>query len=165
MLSGNRGLGGNYFYDLGNLGYFWSSTEYDATRADNRSLGTNFSNFGGGYSFKNIGLSIRCIKDETSTGIPKLHNQKNPIGHSLDQNYPNPFNPATIISYSIPKFSFVSIKIHDALGKEITTLVNEEKQPGNYEVKFYGSNLSSGVYYYQMKAGKFVETKKLILIK
>jgi hypothetical protein len=88
-----------------------------------------------------------------------------PLSFQLFQNYPNPFNPATKIQYSISKTSFVSLKIHDILGREIQNLVNEEKLPGSYEVIFNGSTLGSGVYFYKLTAGKFSQTKKLLLIK
>jgi len=88
-----------------------------------------------------------------------------PTKFILYQNYPNPFNPTTTISYSIPKQSFVTIKIYDVLGKEITTLVNNEMQSGNYKVEFDGSKSASGIYFYQMKTNEFIQTKKMILIK
>jgi len=83
----------------------------------------------------------------------------------LSQNYPNPFNPITVIKYKIPGISFVTIKVYDVLGSEVTTLVNEEKPAGEYEVEFNGSELTSGIYFYQLKAGSFVETKKMAFIK
>jgi hypothetical protein len=87
----------------------------------------------------------------------------------LFQNYPNPFNPSTIIQYSVSNRQFVNLKIYDILGNEIATLVYEEKTAGTYEVEFnYGlnhRNLPSGVYFYQLRAGNFVETKKMILTK
>jgi hypothetical protein len=103
----------------------------------------------------------------TSGNIPtSISNTKpNPKSYELIQNYPNPFNPSTTIHYSIPKLSFVSLKIYDVLGSEISTLVNEEKQAGTYEVKFDAGGLSSGVYFYQLNAGDFEETKKMILIR
>lgn len=85
--------------------------------------------------------------------------------YSLSQNYPNPFNPATKISYSIPKSGVVSIKVFDILGKEVTTLVNEFKNAGKYEALFNGSNFSSGVYFYRLESGDFVDTKKMFLVK
>jgi hypothetical protein len=88
-----------------------------------------------------------------------------PAKFELGQNYPNPWNPTTTIRYQIPINIFVSIKIYDALGKEVTTIVNEYKPAGSYDVMMNGKNLSSGIYYYQMKAGSFVKTKKFILIK
>jgi photosystem II stability/assembly factor-like uncharacterized protein len=84
---------------------------------------------------------------------------------SLEQNYPNPFNPSTDIRYSIPEKSLVSLKIFDVLGNEILNLINEEMEAGNYEIKFSGAGLSSGIYYYQIKAGEYIETKKMILLK
>ena len=83
----------------------------------------------------------------------------------LFDSYPNPFNPTTTIKYQIPELSFVTIKVYDVLGNEIATLVNEEKPIGSYEVEFDASRLSSGIYFYQLKAGSFVETKKMVLMK
>jgi hypothetical protein len=84
---------------------------------------------------------------------------------TLSQNYPNPFNPITTINYQIPSAGHVSLKVYDILGREITTLVNEEKTAGNYEIKFNGSGLSSGVYFYRLQSGLFSETKKFMLLK
>ena len=95
-----------------------------------------------------------------------------PIGFSLEQNYPNPFNPTTTIKYSVPnvtlggaKGSNVQLKIYDVLGNEVATLINEEKPAGNYEIRFDAAKLSSGVYFYQLKAERFLETKKMILLR
>jgi len=88
-----------------------------------------------------------------------------PNNFSLEQNYPNPFNPSTKIQYRVPSISQVVLKIYDILGNEIATLVNEEKPAGVYEVEFNAATLSSGVYFYQLKAGEFIQTKKMILIK
>ncbi|GAB6283489.1 MAG: hypothetical protein STSR0008_22620 [Ignavibacterium sp.] len=98
-----------------------------------------------------------------------------PKEYLLSQNYPNPFNPVTSIQYavsqagssqaSIGSQQFVTLKIYDVLGKEIATLVNEEKPAGEYEVKFDGITLPSGVYFYQLKAGSYFETKKMILLR
>jgi hypothetical protein len=93
------------------------------------------------------------------------NNPTAPDKFELMQNFPNPFNPSTTINYSVPKTSLVKIKVYDILGKEITTLVNEEKSAGNYSVQFIGGNLSSGIYFYRMQAGNFVGTQKLILLK
>jgi len=88
-----------------------------------------------------------------------------PAKYSLFQNYPNPFNPSTSIKYSISQLSNVLIKIFDVLGNEVETLVNEEKPVGNYEIYWNAEQLPSGIYYYQLKAGDFVSTKKLTLLK
>ena len=87
------------------------------------------------------------------------------LGFTLDQNFPNPFNPNTLIKYSIPNSSQVSLKIFNTLGQEMETLVNEEKQVGTYEVNWNASNLQSGVYFYRLQAGSFVQTRKMILLK
>ena len=86
-----------------------------------------------------------------------------PTEFRLFQNYPNPFNPGTIIKFEVPKASPVSLKVYDILGREVSVLVNERKEPGSYEVKFDGSNLASGVYLYRLRAGSFVQTKQLLL--
>ena len=88
-----------------------------------------------------------------------------PYSFLLEQNFPNPFNPTTKIKYSIPQFSNVIIKVFDILGDEIGTLVNEEKPKGIYELTWNAASFPSGVYFYQLRAGSFVETKKMILIK
>jgi len=93
-----------------------------------------------------------------------------PSKFSLSQNYPNPFNPNTIINYSIPsnvkgQTSNVKLMIYNALGKVIATLLNEKQNSGSYEVEFNGEDLPSGVYFYQLEAGDFVETKRMILLK
>jgi Secretion system C-terminal sorting domain/Beta-propeller repeat len=83
----------------------------------------------------------------------------------LEQNFPNPFNPSTTIHFSVPSSEFVTLKVFDVLGNEVATLVNEEKPAGFYEVNFNAAGLSSGIYFYKLKAGSFVETKKMLLIK
>ncbi|HLT23882.1 MAG TPA: T9SS type A sorting domain-containing protein [Ignavibacteria bacterium] len=88
-----------------------------------------------------------------------------PTAFNLFQNYPNPFNPTTNIQYDIPKDVLVSIKIYDMLGREVADLVNEFKNAGRYIVGFNGSNLSSGIYYYKIKAGNFEQTRRMVLIK
>jgi aminopeptidase N len=85
--------------------------------------------------------------------------------YRLEQNYPNPFNPTTTINYSIPEQSNVKIIILDALGREVTTLVTEEKSIGNYTVEFNASYLSSGIYFYQIRTNEFIQTKKMILLR
>lgn len=88
-----------------------------------------------------------------------------PFEYSLSQNYPNPFNPVTHLEFGIPDLGFVSLKIYDILGREIKTLVNEIKPAGRYKIEFDGSNFASGVYFYRIEAGEFVQTKCMVLIK
>lgn len=84
---------------------------------------------------------------------------------ALSQNYPNPFNPVTTIRYQVPSAGRVSVTVHDLLGKEVALLVNDRKEPGTYSVRFDASSLSSGVYFYTMRAGSFTETKKLMVVR
>ncbi|MBI1937531.1 MAG: T9SS type A sorting domain-containing protein [Ignavibacteriales bacterium] len=128
---------------------------------------------------KNIFLVGKTMYVGTTSGIYKktdITNVKDGntfenISYSLSQNYPNPFNPTTKIKYTIPQSSFVSVKIYDLLGREVTTLVNKEQSAGNYEVNFDGSKLSSGIYIYTIRvyspgrAGNFVDNKKMALVK
>ncbi len=88
-----------------------------------------------------------------------------PQNYSLAQNYPNPFNPNTKISFEIPKDEFVTIKVYDLLGKEVSVLISKDMKKGIYEIDFNGIRLSSGLYFYKMTAGDFTDVKKMILIK
>jgi len=112
-----------------------------------------------------------------NTGTVGVENEDQiPTQYSLSQNYPNPFNPSTKIKYTIPSVTLsgvegsrVQLKVYDVLGKEVATLVNEEKPAGSYEVEFKSSvgslQLASGIYYYQLRAGDYIETRKMILLK
>ncbi|MGD8306741.1 MAG: YCF48-related protein, partial [Ignavibacteria bacterium] len=88
-----------------------------------------------------------------------------PTKHFLSQNYPNPFNPTTTIKYQVPQNSFIILKVYDILGKEVATLVDEEKPAGFYNLELDASSLASGIYFYRLQAGSFIETKKMILVK
>ncbi|MCB0729021.1 MAG: T9SS type A sorting domain-containing protein [Ignavibacteriae bacterium] len=92
-----------------------------------------------------------------------------PEGYSLGQNYPNPFNPNTVINYQIPKAGSVKLKVYDALGNEVATLVDRNQNAGTYEVTFSakdaGTALSSGVYFYRLETDDFTENKRMVLIK
>ncbi len=105
--------------------------------------------------------------DNEVTGIGNDQGSLIPTEYRLEQNYPNPFNPSTIISYQLPKAGNVTLKVYDVLGNEIATLVDEYRNAGSYDVQFTMNNvqLSSGIYFYQLKAGEFVETMKMILLK
>jgi len=102
-------------------------------------------------------IDILTGVEEIETGIPSEFN--------ISQNYPNPFNPVTLIKYQVPETGLVSIKVYDLIGREIAVLVNEVKQPGNYQVSFNGENLASGVYFYKMTAGEFSSVRKMNLLK
>ena len=92
-------------------------------------------------------------------------NNKIPAQFALEQNYPNPFNPITKISWQSPSAGHQTLNVYDVLGNEVITLVDEFRNAGTYEIDFNGSKLSSGVYFYQLKAGDFISTKKMILLK
>ena len=136
------------------------------------------------YSFSVLDTVITADSEITLTGYrgaaPDLgareygepsdvqQTEKLPDSFELYQNYPNPFNPVTLIQFSIPSGISpvkVSLKIYDILGREVGTLVNEEKPAGIYKVNFDGSSFASGIYFYRLQAGKFVQARKLILLK
>ncbi|MBM4171298.1 MAG: T9SS type A sorting domain-containing protein, partial [Ignavibacteria bacterium] len=101
--------------------------------------------------------------------LPKINENNNstvsmseeiPKEYSIS-NYPNPFNPSTTINYQLPENGFVTIKVYDILGKEVATLVNENKQAGYHKIDFDGSKLTSGIYIYTIKANNFAQSKKM----
>ena len=127
-------------------------------------------------SYKILIDNLRLVYEDTtivldSFGDSIIVNVKNdylsdiPSSFYLYQNYPNPFNPSTIIRFSIPEESSVTLKVFNTLGEEITTLINENIIAGNYEVEFKRTALPSGVYFYRLQAGNFFETKKMIFMK
>ncbi len=113
--------------------------------------------FDGSFEYSNVIEVEICSPDE----------------FNLSQNYPNPFNPSTKIKFNIPSViasgakqsEMVTLKVYDILGNEIASLVNEEKPAGSYEVDFDGTNLTSGIYFYELKAGSFILTKKMTYLK
>jgi len=113
-------------------------------------------------AFYILGLETK-LTDEIVTSVQS--EEQNPVAFSLVQNYPNPFNPSTVISYQLPENGTVTLKVYDVLGNEVATLVNEEKPAGLYELTWNAESLPSGVYFYKLQAGSFIETKKMILLK
>jgi hypothetical protein len=117
-----------------------------------------------GWYVDDIGVFIYTIPTEVPNNLESVYK------FSLEQNYPNPFNPITKIKYTIPSvgtslMKFVQLKVYDVLGNEVATLVNEEKPAGSYEVEFDASGLSSGIYFYKLQAGSFIDTRKMLLLK
>ena len=100
----------------------------------------------------------------SSTGVGMLESSAAPVIIGLHQNYLNPFNPSTTISFTIAKTSNVILKIYDSLGREVRTLLDESLSSGNYSVTFDGQNLTIGIYFLQLKARSYIETKKLVLL-
>jgi len=111
-----------------------------------------------------INSSNVLFMDALLTSV-KNPNTGNPFQFNLSQNYPNPFNPSTKISYQLPVKSLVTLRVYDIIGREVATLVNEQQNPGLYDVTFDGSWLASGVYFYRIEAGTFIQTKKFVLLK
>lgn len=133
-----------------------------------KTVGTNLhmkDNFGGKILDKIVPPGYPVVITNPNVTSFEVRQENLPTVFALSQNYPNPFNPSTTIQFSISHSQFVILKVYDNLGREVATLVNEEKLPGNYEVKFDGSNLPSGVYFYRLQAGNFSQTKKLLLLK
>jgi len=122
-------------------------------RYDNTASATNYE-----YMIDNFMTS-------TLVGVDDDFKNELPSQYILAQNYPNPFNPSTNISYSIPNAEHVYLKIYDVLGKEVATLVDAAQGTGNYSVSFNAENLSSGIYFYTLKAGNFIKTKKMLLLR
>ncbi|MGE5862070.1 MAG: T9SS type A sorting domain-containing protein, partial [Ignavibacteria bacterium] len=135
------GLGG---FPLGDLAWFPSKyTEWMAQRdAEYAQIQTVLE----------IGVSVRELPGIAST-------------YQLSQNYPNPFNPSTVINFTIPQSGNVTLKVYNSVGQEVATLLNEYKNASNYSVDFNAANLSSGVYFYTLKANNFTQTRKMLLLK
>lgn len=110
------------------------------------------------------GCIINGVQIGSIIGIEN-NNEIVPNDFILNQNYPNPFNPTTLIKYAIPQRAFVKITVYDVLGRAISTLTNEDKIPGFYEVVFDGQDLASGLYFYTIQAGLYSQTKKMLLLK
>jgi hypothetical protein len=100
-----------------------------------------------------------------STGVDSNLDPKIPNRFSLEQNYPNPFNPRTTIKFGVSSSEFASLTVFDVLGREVEVLVNDRKQQGKYEVQWNARNHVSGVYFYRLQAGAFVQTRKLLLVR
>ncbi|HZW38489.1 MAG TPA: T9SS type A sorting domain-containing protein [Ignavibacteriaceae bacterium] len=144
---------------------FWSPRSYAPVAVE---LGMNI-----GYDVGVVYVGIdslgatKVFWDRYNAKNPTVYVEDNniPNVYSLSQNYPNPFNPSTTIKYSIPKAEKVKVTVFNILGKQVTDLVNEYKEAGNYQVNFNADNLSSGTYFYKIQAGSFTETKKMLLLK
>ncbi|MBK8981786.1 MAG: T9SS type A sorting domain-containing protein [Ignavibacteria bacterium] len=120
---------------------------------------------GGAYSKSMVGAVIDGVTyGSILLDVTKISGEI-PNGYLLEQNYPNPFNPSTVIKFSLPKSSFVTLKVFDQLGKEISTLVNEKKSAGLYQYVFNAVNIPSGAYFYTLQSNGYIETKRMILLK
>ena len=150
--------------DSGLVGYWKFDEGTGQTAADlsyfgnNATLGTSPDPDASDPEWVPANILILGAKDDNSTA-------QIPAEYNLSQNYPNPFNPETIINYQLTMNNYVTIKVYDILGREVATLVNEEKPAGKYSLNFDASKLSSGIYFYRIKAGSFTQTRKMILLR
>ena len=147
----------------------WSADLADSTDLVSLNTGDKFSSITGytEYTFNEYKIAPRFNSDFEGYEPIIIDNVQDfhPNRFSLKQNYPNPFNPSTVISYSLPKGEFVTIKIYNLIGQEIKTLVNNYKNAGTYNVTFSAAGLPTGIYFYQIQAGSFNSVKKMLLIK
>jgi len=154
-------------------GIFTNCIKIRQTQVD--TLGTTvrleyvYYTFGIGEVMRKTEIPVVNTVDLTQYNILTSVDEENkvtiPTGFTLHQNYPNPFNPSTNITYQIDANSFITLEVYDILGRKVTTLVNEEKSSGKYNVKFNADKLSGGIYLYTLRTKDFVQTKKMILIK
>ena len=145
--------GSNWFSQNGYTGKYLTSVK--------------FVNHATGWIVGDEGTIIKTIDGGGTVGINTISTEV-PSGFSLNQNYPNPFNPVTVIRYAVPKYSFISLKIFDVMGREVALLVNENQQAGTYEYSFNineHTNIPSGVLFYRLQSEYNSLTKKMILLK
>lgn len=146
-----------------NNGVSWTYIQNGYTSIDNQAKLQSLFVASDGHLF--AGTSAGLFRSlQKTTSVKQVHAAEL-SNFRLEQNYPNPFNPSTMIRYQVPVYSHVSLKLYDAIGREIASLVNERQLAGNYEVPFDGKNLSSGVYFYKLQAEGFVQTRKMMLTK
>jgi hypothetical protein len=142
---------------IGGLGQGYQGDNISITSGNNKLWPVWMDNRTGIYQIWTVPIEISSVDvEQTSEIISEFR---------LEQNYPNPFNPTTTWSFVIGQRSLVSLKVYDVLGNEVATLINDEKPSGSYEIEFNATDLSSGIYFYQLQAGSFVDTKKMILLR
>ncbi len=151
-----------------NLTTKWQEYSFDFSTPEGANKGRSANQFSMNNNKDKLPITyyfddLRIVKLGSIVSVENL--QEVPAEFALHQNYPNPFNPSTTINYQIPTAGIISLKVYDVLGREVTNLVNEEKPAGTYNITFNAGNFASGVYFYQLKAGNFVSTKKLVLMK
>ncbi len=167
-VSSNGGTSWNSVKYFNGIQSSWKQEVLDITELANLStslrirfsLISNRTGFADGWYVDNIKI---INYQDVLTGIG--NNNETPNRFALEQNYPNPFNPSTTIKFQLAKSSFVKLTVFDVLGRQVESLVNDNKEAGYYEVNFDASKFASGLYFYKIEAGDFVETKKMMLIK
>ena len=124
----------------------------------------SYTSFNGSYNLANIYAESNILGKNNSREL-SFNGGSVITTYDLYQNYPNPFNPSTTIKFQIPKDGIVTLKVYDILGNELSTLINEQKTQGRYEINFNASSLASGVYVYKLQAGEYISSKKMILLR
>ncbi len=165
----------NYSISISNDNNNWTTVIPQATSASNEEwtidefppvnaryvqvhfINNNQSTWAGLWEGEIWGIDSASLIDPVNNGSPNEY--------SLYQNYPNPFNPSTIIDYSVPEKSFIRLSVFNAIGQEVAILIQEEMEPGTYTITFNAANLPSGVYFYRLQSGNFIETRKMVLMK
>ncbi len=137
----------------GSLNSSWTPWDYVVSLAD--SAGNDYSYWGHSFTF-----ARKLIVTEVASEKGNV-----PETYSLSQNYPNPFNPSTTIRYGLPIRSEVVLTVFNTLGQQVAHLVQEEQGAGHYEVRFDGTGISGGMYFYRIRAGEFVETRRMLVLR
>jgi uncharacterized protein (TIGR02145 family) len=142
---------------------FWTSTQFNSTKARERFIAYNSSASGIYNWYKVMKYSIRCIRNTPAIDIHNDHD--NMKSFQLNQNYPNPFNPSTNISFELPKKEQVKLTIYNIVGQEVKELINRELPAGEHHIEWNAEGMASGIYIYNLETGGFKMTKKMILIR
>lgn len=158
--------GGNLLIEMRHTGFSGTARSIDAAGTSASGYGTSFSACWEGNYTATTGITGNFAVIQITSLITGIHNEPTIVDEfSLKQNYPNPFNPNTMISFTLPSNEFVTMKVYDKLGREVRTLINENKTAGAHSINFFGDDLASGIYFYKIQAGSFIETKKMMLVK
>jgi hypothetical protein len=148
-------------YQVWSVSAWYKQTKYSYTYDGNNNQTEELYQDWDGSAWKNITKQLN-----TYTPITAVNENLSSINsYSLSNNYPNPFNPSTKITYSIPERATISLKVFNLLGSEVAELVKGEIEAGKYNINFNASSLPSGVYFYRLQAGSFIQTRKMILLK
>jgi len=163
------------FYNKNNMYNIYHALPFSITPYGSEEISISFNPNEDGYFKDHLYIisdtdssriaQVMVLAGRTDTIFSNIQNDDVITKFSLEQNYPNPFNPSTTIQYQMPKSGLVTLKIYDVLGREIITLVNEELSAGKHEADFDALGFNSGVYFYRLQAGSFIETKKMVLMK
>jgi photosystem II stability/assembly factor-like uncharacterized protein len=165
-VNGIAGVGNNFWLSRSGTAIY-KSTDAGATWTTDYTAATAISDIAlsrTGNGIWAVGATGGIYYTEATTSVNPISSNI-PERYALSQNYPNPFNPSTKINFDIVRAGFVSVKVYNSIGQQVADLVNHEMAPGSYQAEFDGAALTSGIYFYTIKAGDFVQTKKMMLVK